>query len=112
MAARVSGVMIWLIVLAVVVAACGGTDEGGADGTEQASAPPGEAQSAAASEAPSEPSQDGGSGEGQTYVVKSGDTLSAIAKEFDTTVRAIVRANDIADPDVIDVGQELIIPQQ
>jgi putative chitinase len=52
----------------------------------------------------------GGPGGGQTYVVESGDTLSAIADRFDRTVRAIVRANDLADPDVIDVGQELTIP--
>ena len=44
------------------------------------------------------------------YVVQPGDTLSSIAVEHGTTVEALVEANDIADPDVIAVGQELVIP--
>ena len=47
---------------------------------------------------------------GGSYVVQSGDTLSSIALEFGTTVEALVEANDIADPDQIAVGQELVIP--
>ena len=46
-----------------------------------------------------------------TYVVKAGDTLSAIAAQFGTTVEAIVKANDIKDPDFLSEGQELIIPR-
>lgn len=45
-----------------------------------------------------------------TYTVQAGDTLSAIAQRFGTTVEAIVAANNLADPDSIQVGQELIIP--
>lgn len=45
-----------------------------------------------------------------TYKVSSGDTLSAIARRFDTTVEAIVKANKLDDPDRIVVGQELKIP--
>ena len=44
------------------------------------------------------------------YVVQSGDTLSAIAVEFGVTVEEIVAANDLADPDVLTLGQELKIP--
>ena len=47
---------------------------------------------------------------GSSYVVKGGDTLSQIAEQFDTSVAAIVAANDIANPSRIYVGQELIIP--
>lgn len=98
--------------LALGVAACGG-DDGGGGGADQASAPPSEAQTAAAGATVSEQATDGGAdgpGGVQTYVVRSGDTLSEIARRFDTRVDALVEANDIADPDVIDVGQELTIP--
>ena len=45
-----------------------------------------------------------------TYRVKSGDTLYTIAAQFGTTIKAIVEANGIADPNRIVVGQKLIIP--
>ena len=45
-----------------------------------------------------------------TYTVKVGDTLSRIARTFGTTVQALANANHIADPNVIDVGQQLTIP--
>jgi len=47
---------------------------------------------------------------GETYTVQSGDTLSAIAERFGTTVDAIVEANDLADARSLEVGQSLIIP--
>ncbi|GAB6099754.1 DUF3794 domain-containing protein [Halanaerocella petrolearia] len=45
------------------------------------------------------------------YVVQSGDTLYKIAARYNTTVDAIVEANDIDNPNYIDVGQKLIIPK-
>ena len=45
------------------------------------------------------------------YVVKPGDTLSAIAKEFGGTVEALQQANNISDPRRLQIGQELIIPK-
>ena len=45
-----------------------------------------------------------------TYVVQRGDTLSAIARRFGTTVTAIAQANNIPNPNLIYVGQVLIIP--
>lgn len=45
-----------------------------------------------------------------TYQVVIGDTLSAIARRFGTTVDAIVQANSIANPNLIYVGQLLDIP--
>ena len=44
-------------------------------------------------------------------VVKRGDTLSAIAKEYNTTADAIAKANNIKNKNVINVGQILKIPQ-
>lgn len=46
----------------------------------------------------------------RTYKVRSGDTLSAIAGRFHTTVSAIVQLNHIADPSKLRVGQILLIP--
>ena len=47
---------------------------------------------------------------GATYRVKSGDTLSAIAARFDTTVRVLVDLNGITDPSRLKVGQVLKLP--
>ena len=44
------------------------------------------------------------------YVVKAGDTLGKIADNFETTVDEIMALNSIADPNKIEVGQQLIIP--
>jgi putative chitinase len=46
----------------------------------------------------------------QTYTVRSGDTLSAIAARFGTTYGAIAAANGIANPNLIYPGQRLSIP--
>ena len=45
-----------------------------------------------------------------TYTVQAGDTLSGIAQEHDVSLEALVAVNDLADPDVLNVGQTLIIP--
>jgi lipoprotein-anchoring transpeptidase ErfK/SrfK len=44
------------------------------------------------------------------YRVKKGDTLAAIALANGTTVADLVAANSLADPDLIFVGQEIVIP--
>lgn len=44
-----------------------------------------------------------------TYIVKKGDTLWNLAKTYNTTVDALVKLNDISNPDYIVVGQKLII---
>lgn len=46
----------------------------------------------------------------QTYTVKDGDTLGAIALAYDVSVADLIVANELANPDVLYVGQELIIP--
>jgi len=45
-----------------------------------------------------------------TVEVRKGDTLFNLANLFSTTVEAIMKANDITDPNVIKEGQELIMP--
>ncbi|MGI5864857.1 MAG: LysM peptidoglycan-binding domain-containing protein [Myxococcales bacterium] len=45
-----------------------------------------------------------------TYQVKAGDTLSAIAARYRTTVSALAKANSIANVNLIRVGQKLVIP--
>lgn len=44
------------------------------------------------------------------YVVKSGDSLWAIARRYHTTVKALARANGIVNPALIYVGEVLVIP--
>lgn len=44
------------------------------------------------------------------YTVTNGDTLIAIANQFEIHLNHLVRANNIADPTLIYVGQVLIIP--
>ena len=50
-----------------------------------------------------------GSSTTSTYVVRAGDTLSSIALRFDTTVNNLIDLNDIANPNLIYVGQVLKI---
>ena len=52
-------------------------------------------------------------GSGTMYVVKSGDNLSNISKSFygnPNEYAKIAQANDISNPDKIQVGQQLKIP--
>lgn len=44
------------------------------------------------------------------YEVRPGDTLTSIAAEHGITVQAILEANDLPDPDLIRVGQSIVIP--
>ena len=44
------------------------------------------------------------------YEVQRGDTLSAIARRYGITVKELVEANDIPNPNLIYPGQKLVIP--
>jgi hypothetical protein len=44
------------------------------------------------------------------YRVKSGDTLSSIAVNFEISIDDIMRLNGLTDPDLISVGETLYIP--
>ena len=46
----------------------------------------------------------------ETYIVQSGDWLSAIAERYSVSVEAIIQANNISNPDALEVGQTLVIP--
>jgi flagellum-specific peptidoglycan hydrolase FlgJ len=41
------------------------------------------------------------------YIVQKGDTLTAIAKKYNTTVQQLVKLNNIKNPNLILVGQKL-----
>ena len=44
------------------------------------------------------------------YVVKSGDTLYSISREFQTTPTDLIRENGLTNPENLVVGQALVIP--
>jgi LysM repeat protein len=50
------------------------------------------------------------SGKEETYTVKQGDTLSAIATKYGTTYQKLASYNGIANPNAINVGQTIKIP--
>jgi LysM repeat protein len=52
----------------------------------------------------------GQAGQGLTYKVAKGDTLAQIARKFNVTAESIVTLNQLTDPDVLMLGQELKIP--
>ncbi len=45
-----------------------------------------------------------------TVEVEQGDTLSELADQFGSSVQAIMEANNLTDPNMIKIGQELIMP--
>lgn len=45
-----------------------------------------------------------------THTVQSGESLDAIARRYQVTVDALVKANNLARPDLLSVGQNLILP--
>jgi LysM repeat protein len=68
--------------------------------------------SSAASKAASAPPATPAAPTPQVYVIKTGDTLSKIAKKFGITVDELLAANTttIKDPNKIGLGQQIIIP--
>ena len=44
------------------------------------------------------------------HTVQSGDTLNRISQQYDVSVDDIMAANGLTDPNIISVGQQLIIP--
>lgn len=59
---------------------------------------------------PGAPTTPGPAAPGGNYTIKSGDTLSAIAAQHNTTVAALAAANNISDPNKIQAGATLTIP--
>jgi LysM repeat protein len=97
-----------------LVAAATAPSASGQTGASQPAAPPA-AQPAAPAAAPTaapaaQPTPTTRPGQ-KEYTVQSGDSLFAIAQRNNTTVAAIVAANNLRSQDVtLSVGQKLIIP--
>ncbi|CAN5755045.1 hypothetical protein BH10CHL1_BH10CHL1_47400 [soil metagenome] len=49
---------------------------------------------------------------GKIHVVQSGESLAGVAVQYGVTVDELVTLNNLANPDAIYVGQELIVPGQ
>lgn len=47
---------------------------------------------------------------GPIYIVQAGDTLTGIAQRFNVSVADLMTANDMANPDLLAEGQQLVIP--
>ena len=62
------------------------------------------------SDTPTEVAAPPETGETEIYVVERGDSLSAIAARFGVTPSRLMEINDLADPNLVYVGQRLIIP--
>ena len=43
------------------------------------------------------------------YRVKAGDSLASIAKKYNVTVEQLMKWNNIKDPNLLTVGQRLVI---
>ena len=88
-------------------------DDGDADDEEddaaEADGQGGGATAAAADEDDDEEDDDTPTLTDEVYVVQRNDNLTRIAEEFGVTAACIQRANAITDPDLIYVGQELLI---
>ncbi len=48
---------------------------------------------------------------GYEHVVRTGETLSEIAREYRVSSAAIIKANNLSNPDTLRVGQKLFIPE-
>jgi LasA protease len=46
----------------------------------------------------------------ERYFVQGGDTLGTVAQRYGVDLSALITANEINNPDLLEVGQELIIP--
>ena len=43
------------------------------------------------------------------YIVQAGDTLGALAKKYNVTIEQLMKWNNIKDPNLLTVGQRLVI---
>lgn len=48
--------------------------------------------------------------EPEQYFVRTGDTLATIARTYNVSLQMLITANELANPDYLEVGQELVIP--
>ena len=85
-------------------AAGSGLDVGDAPVTPNIAAPPSGTEPAQAAAAETT------SGDEVIHTVQSGDTLNRISQQYDVSIDDIMAANGLTDPNVISVGQQLVIP--
>lgn len=89
------------------------TSDAAAAPADGGDAPPAAADAPPASSPPDAPAPEAATPPpvaAKTYVVQAGDTIYAIAKRNGVSVDAILWANKMTDPNVVKVGQKLIIP--
>jgi LysM repeat protein len=60
---------------------------------------------------PARPSGGGSSAYGIEHTVRPGETLWGIANAYKVTSKAIIQANQLKNPDALQVGQKIFIPQ-
>jgi LysM repeat protein len=48
---------------------------------------------------------------GYEHIVRSGETLSTIAKAYNVSTKSIIQANNIKNPNSLSIGQKLFIPE-
>jgi LysM repeat protein len=48
--------------------------------------------------------------EANVHIVAVGETLSTIAEQYGTTLDALMSLNGISDPNLVSVGQRLLVP--
>lgn len=65
---------------------------------------------ALAAEAPPEPQEEAPKPKVTTYTVVEGDTIEAIAQRYDLSVETLLYVNDMYADDILQIGQELLIP--
>ncbi len=112
MRSRAWGLLIVVIILAAVVLAVllvwGGASEPGSPALSPTNTPPPIAATAASvpTVLPTEPPTPAP----LVYTVKEGDTLSSIAQTYGVSIQDIVEANSLTNPDMLNIGQELVIP--
>jgi LysM repeat protein len=74
-------------------------------------APDAEITPVAEEEEPSQPADFPTAVPAQIHTVAAGETLSSIARQYAITLDALIAANEIANPNQVFAGDQLIIPQ-
>jgi LysM repeat protein len=91
--------------------ALGGSQIGASAVASASAAPPSVAASASASAGASAVAKPSGNAAAGDYTVAAGDTLTTIARKFNTNAQALADANKMTTNAPLRVGQKLAIPQ-